>query len=128
MKQYKKMIENLHEAIYVCDSSGRILFFNKAASELWGREPEPGEDLCCGSYMIINEGGTELPRDKFPMAIIMKEDKQLNKRAITIRRHDGSLRHVHVVSESIFNIDGKLTGTVNMVVDVTGNKIQEFEE
>ena len=48
-----EMIDRLAAAIYTCDSYGYIKSYNKAAVELWGREPEIGKDLWCGSWRIF---------------------------------------------------------------------------
>ena len=56
-KQYLDLIENLPAAVYTCDAEGRILIYNKAAGSLWGRKPELGKDLWCGSWKIYNPEG-----------------------------------------------------------------------
>lgn len=123
-KQYAKIIQNLGEAIYTCDESGYIKIFNKAAVELWGRLPEPGKDLYCGSYKVLNKDGTDLPLENHPMAIALKESKVINNAEITIQRPDGSFRNVLQSSTPIYNVDGKLTGAVNILIHVT-NKNQK---
>jgi hypothetical protein len=47
-------IELLPLAAYSCDASGRVLWFNRRAVALWGREPRLGDDteLFCGSYKL----------------------------------------------------------------------------
>src|SRR5690348_16307519 len=42
---YKNILESLPAAVYTCDKNGYITFFNRAAAELWGREPQVGKDL-----------------------------------------------------------------------------------
>jgi PAS domain S-box-containing protein len=123
-KQYGKIIQNLLDAIYTCDEFGYLKLFNKAAAELWGREPEPGKDLYCGSYKIIGKDGTNLPLENYPMAITLKESKPIDNAEITIQRPDGSFRHILQSSTPIYNVYGKLTGVVNILIDVT-NKNEE---
>ena len=45
-KQYRKLIQNLPEAVYTCDELGYIKLYNKAAINLWGREPVAGKPVC----------------------------------------------------------------------------------
>jgi PAS domain S-box-containing protein len=118
-KQYEKIIQNLLDPIYTCDESGYIKLFNKAAVELWGREPEPGKDLYCGSHKILNKDGTDLPLENYPMAITLKESKPVDNAEITIQRPDGSFRHILQSSTPIYNLHGQLTGAVNILIDVT---------
>jgi PAS domain-containing protein len=37
---FRRMIEKLPAAAYVCDAEGLITYFNPRAAELWGREPK----------------------------------------------------------------------------------------
>ena len=49
---YRRLVEGLPAAIYTCDLEGRVLFYNRTAAALWGREPRIGVDLWCGSWWI----------------------------------------------------------------------------
>src|SRR5690242_11876505 len=49
---YQQLIQALPAALYTCDANGYILTYNDAVAELWGREPEIGKDLWCGSWKI----------------------------------------------------------------------------
>jgi PAS domain-containing protein len=55
---YYHVIENLPAAVYTCDNDGFIQTYNKAAVALWGREPEIGKDLWCGSLKIFKPDGS----------------------------------------------------------------------
>src|SRR5258708_31701037 len=118
-KQYAKIIQTLRDAVYTCDESGYIKFFNRAAVELWGRDPKPGKDLYCGSHKILNKDGTDLPRENYPVAITLKESKPIENAEITIQRPDGSFRHILQSSTPIYNVYGKLTDAVNILIDIT---------
>src|SRR3954470_23675882 len=72
---YYKMLANLPAAIYTCDINGYVTFYNKAAAELWGREPEIGKDLWCGSWKIYNAKGGTMPLNECPMAVALKEKR-----------------------------------------------------
>ncbi|HLT41538.1 MAG TPA: PAS domain-containing protein, partial [Sphingobacteriaceae bacterium] len=48
--QPASIFSHLPIAFYTCDADGYITFFNDAAVELWGRTPEIGKDLWCGSW------------------------------------------------------------------------------
>src|SRR5687768_2647760 len=70
---YRQLVDELPAAIYTCDAEGRIGLFNRAAAELWGREPKIGHDLWCGSWRIFNPDGSPMPLDICPMAIALRE-------------------------------------------------------
>src|ERR1700741_3422500 len=90
-----QMIDRLAAAIYTCDGNGFIKSYNKAAVELWGREPEIGRDLWCGSWKIFEpDGTTPLPLDSCPMAIALKEGRSVRGKEIIVERPDGVRRNI----------------------------------
>src|SRR5580658_3801362 len=89
------LIDSLEVAIYTCDADGHITMYNKAAVSLWGREPEIGKDLWCGSWKIFElDGITEIPLDTCPMAVTLKEGKAVDGHEILIQKPNGERRFV----------------------------------
>ncbi|NTI30937.1 PAS domain-containing protein, partial [Rhizobium rhizogenes] len=52
------ILEALPEAVYTTDALGRITFYNKAATEMWGVSPKLGESEFCGSWKLYWPDGT----------------------------------------------------------------------
>jgi PAS domain S-box-containing protein len=125
-RQYRDLIQNLPEAVYTCDAFGYIKLYNKAAVKLWGRKPVAGKDLWCGSWKIFKTDGTDLPLDSCPMAITLKEGMPVHGKEILVQRPDESFRHVLPYPSPLFNAEGKLTGAINMLIDVTDRKEREI--
>jgi PAS domain S-box-containing protein len=120
---HKQVLELLPAAVYTCDNQGKIKLFNKAASTLWGREPEIGKDMWCGSWKIFNpvdESPVEL--DTCPMAISLKEGRAVYNEEILVERPDGLRRNVAPHPRPIFNSGGEIVGAVNMLLDITEQK------
>src|SRR5580658_3164517 len=89
------LIDNLEVAIYTCDAQGYITMYNAAAASLWGREPEIGKDLWCGSWKIFElDGITEIPLDTCPMALTLKQGKAVDGHEILIQKPNGERRFV----------------------------------
>jgi len=120
-----QLLHRLPAAVYVCDKEGTIIFYNKAAAELWGREPELGKDKWCGSYKILNEDGSEMPLHECPMAICLKEAKAVHGYEIKVMQPNGNIKTVVPYPQPLFNEDGKLTGAINMLVDISDFKRTE---
>jgi PAS domain S-box-containing protein len=123
--RYRELIQALPGAIYTCDERGRVTFFNQAAVDLWGREPEVGKDLWCGSWKINNPDGTPLPLSECPMAVTLREGRAIRGQEIVIERPDGTRRHVLPHPEPMRNGEGVLVGAINMLVDITHQKKAE---
>lgn len=118
--RYRRLIQSISVALYTCDKEGRILMYNHAAVELWGREPKVGTELWCGSWKIFQTNGELLPFDKCPMAIALKYNR-VETFEIIIERPDGSRRHVLPYPQPILNNEGEITGAINLLLDITEN-------
>ena len=120
-----RFIQEMPAAIYTTDSDGYITMYNDAAVALWGREPELGKDLWCGSWKIYKSDGSELSLDSCPMARTLKEKRAVTGEEIVVERPDGSRRNVAPHPSPIFNNSGELIGAINMLVDITDIKVSE---
>ncbi len=127
-KQYARTIQKLSDAIYVCDVEGYVTLYNKAAADLWGREPELGKDLFCGSWKIYNRDGSDLQPQHHPIAITLREKKTVQGTEIIIHRPDGTTRNVIPYSSPLFDVEGHFAGAVNMLVDITGRSDRKINE
>lgn len=120
------MLHALPAAVYTCDANGCVSFYNEAAARLLGRNPLIGKDLWCGSWEIYKPDGTALPLDKCPMAVCLREGRAVYGEEIIVRTPDGSVRHVLPHPEPFLDNEGKVTGAINMLLDIT--EIRKSEE
>lgn len=120
--RYQQLIQVLPAAIYTCDAEGYILNYNKAAADLWGHEPVIGKDLWCGFLKVYDIDGSRLQLTDGPMAIALKEGKEIHDAELVIERPDGQMRYVMPHLKPFFNAAGKVIGAVNMLIDITDRK------
>lgn len=116
---YKEVLESLPAAVYLCDADGYVVAYNEAAVTLWGRRPDIGKDLWCGSWRILNPDGTPLPLDQCPMAVALKGRKPVGGREIIIEQPSGERFNILPHPRPLFDDDGVLAGAINMLVDVS---------
>lgn len=116
---YEFLVKNAPIAMYTCDKDGRLTFFNQAAVELWGRTPQIGEDLWCGSWKIYSTEGHLMALEKCPMAKTLKEGKSFEGSTIIIERPDRSFKTLLVFPRPVFDQENKLIGAHNTLVDIT---------
>jgi PAS domain-containing protein len=71
--RFQDLIESDLAALYTCDATGMITYYNALAAELWGRKPEVGDtdERFCGSHMLYRVDGSFLPHDQSPMADVL---------------------------------------------------------
>jgi PAS domain S-box-containing protein len=122
--RYRQLLESLQIAVYTTDAEGRIIFYNKAATELWGQVPIPGEDKWCGPYRIFKEG-KEVLAEQCPMAIALKEGKSGGREEIEILTRNGIKRHLAVYPVPLLDEQNKVIGAINIQVDITDRKQSE---
>ncbi len=120
-----QLLQALPAAVYTCDADGYIQLYNKAAVELWGREPIAGKDQWCGSWKIYRMDGTLLPLEECPMAITLKEGKEVRDAEIIIEKPSGERRVIMPYPQPIFDESGRIAGAINMLMDITENKKSE---
>lgn len=121
LRASEAVIRTLPVAVYTCDASGHITFFNDAAVALWGRTPDLERDEWCGSYKMHHPDGRPLPLDMCPMANALKQGRTLSGEAI-VERPDGTRVQVKAYPQPIRDGFGSVAGAINMVLDITEYK------
>ena len=123
----REAIEALPAAIYRTDAEGRLTFYNEAAAELWGCRPELGESKFCGSWKLYWPDGTPLPHDECPMALALRERRPIRGMEAVAERPDGTRVPFVPYPTPLFDESGRLTGAVNMLVDISERKRAEAD-
>lgn len=121
-RHLRAVIDALPVAIYTTDANGSLTHFNQTAVEFSGRTPEIGTDHWCISMKLYNPNGTPLPHDQCPMAIALKEGRQLLGAEAIAERPDGSRVWFTAHPTPLHDITGKLIGGINMLIDITERK------
>ena len=127
-ERYRTLFDLVPVAVYVCDADGIIREYNRRACELWGREPngDGGEPRFCGSYKIYYPDGRRMPHDECPMARALRGEKLTPEDLeIVIERPDGERRHVVPAPRVLTDKQGKITGAINCLFDITERKRAE---
>jgi PAS domain S-box-containing protein len=119
--RFHQLLQALPAAVYTTDSEGRITFFNEAAVEFAGRLPALGE-LWCVTWRLHNPDGSRLPHEQCPMAVALKENRPVRGAEAIAERPDGSRRWFAPYPTPLRDSSGKLTGAINMLVDITERK------
>ena len=121
-RRMRELLEALPAAIYTTDAEGRITFYNQAAVDLAGREPELGGDQWCVTWRLYHPDGTPLAHAECPMAQALKENRPIRGVEALAERPDGTLAPFLPFPTPLHDADGKLVGAVNMLVDISERK------
>ncbi|MBY5639343.1 PAS domain S-box protein [Rhizobium leguminosarum] len=126
-KHMRDLLEALPAAVYTTDATGRITFYNKAAVEMSGRMPQPG-DMWCVTWRLFNVDGSPLPHDQCPMAVALKENRPVRGAEAIAERPDGSRVPFIPYPTPLHDADGNLIGAINMLVDISERKKAENQQ
>ena len=114
----RQFLDALGVAVYTTDAEGSITFFNESAAALWGRRPALGE-LWCGSWRLYWADGRPMSHDECPMAIALREGRSVRGYEAIAERPDGTRVTFVPYPTVIHDVDGRLVGAINVLVDVT---------
>jgi PAS domain S-box-containing protein len=126
--QLHQMLEALPAAVYATDRAGKITYYNRAAAELAGREPELGEDESCVTFRVFAPDGSEMPHEQYPMAVALKEDRPVRGVEAVAQRPDGTFFPFLPFPTPLHDENGELVGAVNILVDISERKEAEAHQ
>jgi signal transduction histidine kinase/ABC-type amino acid transport substrate-binding protein len=131
-QRFRRLVELMPVAVYVCDPSGIIQIYNKHAVELWGREPRSGDTAqrYCGSLRLYSPDGKLVPHEESKMAEVLRTGVHARDLEVVIERPDGSCITALVNIAPLRNGNGELVGALNCFQDITERKraAKELEE
>jgi PAS domain S-box-containing protein len=122
------LLSAIPAAIYTTDADGRITYYNEAAVEFAGRRPTIGTDEWCVTWKLYWPDGTPLPHDQCPMAVALKEGRPVRGKEAVAERPDGTRIPFIPFPTPIRDSTGKVTGAINMLVDVSDRKDAESQQ
>ena len=127
-ERYRTLFDLGPVAVYSCDAAGVILKFNRRATELWGREPAPGDtdQRFCGSFKMFRPDGSFMPHEQCPMAeVVAGAVSEVRDGEVHIERPDGTRVTVVVNIRPLKNQHGEIAGAINCFYDITERKQAE---
>lgn len=112
------LLQALPVAVYTTDKQGLITFFNEAAAELWGHRPVLNEDRWCGSWKLRHLDGRKMAHDECPMAIALREEKDVRWGRAIAERPNGELIPFSAHPVLLRNETGDTIGAINTLLDL----------
>jgi PAS domain S-box-containing protein len=121
-RRSKQIVDSMPTAVYTTDAEGRVTYFNRAAAELAGREPIIGVDMWCVTWKLYWPDGSPMPHDQCPMAITLKEGREVRGAEAIVERPDGSRIWMQPYPAFLRDDHGNVTGAVNILIDISDRK------
>lgn len=117
----RSLLDALPVAAYTCDIKGQITYYNQAAANFWGREPQLNDPTSryCGAFKLYDKAGTPISHDECWMAVSLNESKAMHGGEVVVECENGVRKTALAHISPLFNFEGELTGAVNVVVDIS---------
>src|SRR4051812_59021 len=115
----KALLDAIPAAVYTTDAEGRITGFNEAAVRFSGRVPRLGSDSWCVTWKLYRTDGTPLPHDECPMAVALREGREIRGVTAIAERPDGTRVPFMPYPTLLRDTSGRIVGAVNMLVDLS---------
>jgi PAS domain-containing protein len=122
------VLSRLPVPVYVTDAEGAVTYWNKACIDFAGRVPQLGEDRWCVTWRIYTTTGEHLPHDQCPMAQAIREKRAIRGAVAIAMRPDGRRKAFTPYPTPLLDAEGRLTGAVNMLVDVSDAQAEVLAE
>jgi diguanylate cyclase (GGDEF)-like protein/PAS domain S-box-containing protein len=115
---YKRVLDNLYDAVYFTDLQRRITYWNHAAELLTGFSAKETVGSCCADNLLmhVNEAGSCLCSGQCPLNCTMRDGRPRNM-DIYLRHKQGHRIPVSVRSCPLVNQDGVVVGAVEIFND-----------
>ena len=132
-ENFKDILDNLLEAVYVTDLDRRIVYWNRAAEDLTGFAKEEVLQRVCSENILghVDRRGVPLCGGQCPLAETMADGKP-RETMVFLHHKEGFRRPVRVRTSPLRNASGAVTGGIEVFEDAMGflaleEKIQLLE-
>jgi PAS domain S-box-containing protein len=112
------ILDDLTAPLYVTDTDGLITYFNPACIDFAGRTPVVRSDRWCVTWKLYTVDGEFMPHDRCPMAIAIREKRQIRGLKAVAERPDGSKLTFMPYPTPVLK-DGAVVGALNILIDIT---------
>jgi PAS domain S-box-containing protein len=126
---FRELISAVPAGVYACDTDGFIVYCNRQAIELWGREPElHGSPWSFLDSLTVSRGdGTIRATGEMLARQVISTGMPVLNQELLLERPDHSRIHVLANVAPLRDAKGAIHGAVNIFQDITERKLHEKE-
>lgn len=123
---YKRLIDNLYDAVYFVNRERRITYWNKAAEQLTGYAADQVVGHCCADNLLVHTDcdGNQLCRDHCPLSLSLA-DGGAREAEVYLRHKKGHRVPVSVRVTPIYDRQQRIVGAVEVFSDNSTKKVAE---
>ena len=117
------MLQNMIEGMVTVDLAGQITYSNQAAVHILGLDKDiSGKFFQSKEWRLLDEHGEPCPPDQLPLAIVLREQREVTNIEHQIIAPDGEYKWLSMNAAPLFDENGKLSGGIASFSDITKRK------
>ncbi|MGE4552180.1 MAG: diguanylate cyclase [Desulfovibrionaceae bacterium] len=128
---YRKLVDNLHDAVYFVDTSRTILFWNKAAERITGFMREEVVGHRCGENLLrhVDDEARQLCLVGCPLSRTLTDGK-VREAEVYLHHKKGHRVPVFVRVSPVRDAEGRIAGAVELFGPISGRLgiLEEIED
>jgi PAS domain S-box-containing protein len=118
--QAGNFIEHIPVAIFTADAEGNTTSCNNAAVSLLGYAPPIGKPLWCEPIKLFNNYGHPISFEESAIVCALTQGNTIKGEQLIIQKLNGTKIKISAHIAPVFDNMNKFTGTVNTLLDITG--------
>jgi len=120
-QNFKDILDNMLEAVYVTDRDRRIVYWNRRAEDLTGFMKEEVIGRVCSENILghVDRRGVPLCKGDCPLSETMADGKP-RETMVFLHHKDGFRRPVRVRTSPLLDANGTITGGIEVFEDAMG--------
>jgi len=126
-RQLDQILQTMVDGLVMVDLSGQIIYANRGAERVLGIKKEAilGRYYNSREWRQIDEHGQPYPLDQLPLAVVLREQREVEALEHAIISPDGEKKWLSVNAAPLFDERGQLYGAVASFRDITAHKHME---
>jgi PAS domain S-box-containing protein len=128
LQRMHDLLEALPVPIYTVNAKGYVTYSNTAAETFWGSVSGSARRRWCGSTKLFTLDGVAVAAKHSAMARCLGQGAPIRGEQLVVQRADGSRAVIQDYPTPLFGPEGRLTGGVNMLVDISDIKAAETRQ
>ena len=127
--KYRQMMQTMVDGMIMVDPQGQITDANPAAERILGLSKDQITDKYYDArdWRQIDEQGNPYPRDQLPVAVALRERREVERLEHGILSPDGTWKWLSVNAAPVFDEIGRLFGVIANFRDVSIRKRAEID-
>ncbi len=116
---YKDLVDNIHDGLYIVDTQRKIVYWNKAAEEITGFSSEEVVGSHCHDNILmhVDKNGCQLCKGSCPLSETIA-DSQTRKTKVYLHHKNGHRVPVWARTLALRDSNGNITGGAEVFTDI----------